>query len=639
MKKFLYPFIPLTTVCWLLFLFLFPHKPVYASEAILNFNSTIVVAPDASITVTEEIRARCLGRNISHGIYRDIPVKYRRSDGSVINSRFKILDIKMDGHAAEYHTSNELDNIRIYIGSSNRLLPHGVHSFQITYRMERMVGFFDNYDELYWNVTGNQWQFPIEEATCQIILPEKTRFLQFASYTGRFGSKQNKAKVTEKIPGSITFATTAPLATGEGLTVAVAWPAGIVKRPTSSEKAIFFLRDNLSFAMGLLGLMASFIYFFLTWKKVGKDPEKGTIIPRFEPPKQFGPAAARYIMKMGFDNHCFTAAVINLAVKGYLKIKEEKGKFTLIRKREGEKGALSEGEKRLFGRLFYNTDELEIRAGKSRELKSAIQALKNSLKAHFERIYFLTNTRQLVPGLVLSVLTLVLIAAGSPDPFSAGFMSLWLSGWSGFTAFLVYTAYVGLREVVRSKSAGTLKKVIAPVLFSIPFTIFWFVGCAFYGKLAGFHCLAIFLILIAMNIAFYQLMKAPTMKGRKIMDQLEGFRLFLKTAEKERLQQLIPPGKAPEFFEKYLPWAVALDVGNQWGEKFSQYLSEAEPREGGYAPMWYTGTHFTPTALSSSLGSGLTSSVTGATFTGGSSGSGGGGFSGGGGGGGGGGGW
>ncbi len=638
LKNLIYSPLLFSACCMLLLLSMAPC-PAGASEAILNFASTIVVDPDSSIIVTEDIKAECLGRNIRHGIYRDMPVRYRRADGSVINSRFKLLEVRLDGRPAPYHTASRGDNTRIYIGSSKHLLPKGVHTFQIVYKMERMIGFFKEYDELYWNVTGNRWAFPIEKASCRIILPARARIVQYSSYTGRFGSRQNRARVTEKAPGTIAFETTAPLMPGEGLTVAAAWPPGLVTRPTLGQNILFLLRDNLSFAGGLLGVLATFMYFYLTWKRVGKDPEKGTVIPRFNPPKQFGPAAGRYIMKMGFDNKAFTAAVINLAVKGYLSIHEEGGKFRLVRKRQGEKGPLSEGEKALFSRLFYSFDEVEIGRSYAAELKSAIESLKNSLKLHFERIYFLANTKQLVPGLLLSILTLAVMAVGSSDPFGAAFMSLWLSGWSGFSAFLAYTAYMGLKEVFRSKSLGVLKKTISPVLFAIPFIIFWFIGCGFYGKLAGFHCLAVFLVLIAMNGAFYQLMKAPTMRGRKIMDQLEGFRLFLQTAEKERLEQLVPPEKVPALFEKYLPWALALDVQNQWAEKFSRYLAETGSSPGTYSPIWYTGTHFTPSGLSTALGSGLSSAVTGATFSGGSSGSGGGGFSGGGGGGGGGGGW
>ncbi len=626
------------TFLFFLFLLAYPGH-LLASEAILQFTSTITVSADASITVTENIKARCLGRNMKHGIYRDIPVRYKRSDGSVVDSRFKLLQVKIDGRPAKWHTSRRDDDIRIYMGSANRLLPHGIHSFELTYRMERMIGYFHDYDELYWNVTGDQWRFPIEKAVCQVLLPGDTRVIQHASYTGPHGSRQTMAMVTENRPGSITFETASVLRPGAGFTIAVAWPPGVVTRPTLLQNILFLIRDNMSFAAGLLGTLVTFVYFFFTWKKVGKDPEKGNIIPRFDPPKGFGPAAARYIMKMGFDNGAFSAAVINLAVNGYLEIREDEGRFTLVRKRQGEKGALSEGEKRLFSRLFSGMDELELSRHESHRLKAALEALKNSLKAHFERIYFMTNTRQLVPGLVLSAVTLALMALGSSDIFGAAFMSLWLSGWSGFTAFLAYTAYTEIKQFMHTKSMNALKNVGKPALFALPFIFFWFVGCAFYGKLAGFYSLAVFIVLVALNLAFYQLLKAPTMKGRKIMDQIEGFRMFLETAEKHRLEQLVSPEHVPELFERYLPWAVALGVENQWAEKFSRYLAKAGSSTGTYTPSWYIGSHFTPTSLSSALGSGMTSAVTGATFSGGSSGSGGGGFSGGGGGGGGGGGW
>lgn len=623
-----------------IFLLSFPIT-VHASEVIKDFESTVVVNQDASITVTEKIQAVCLGHNIKHGIYRDIPYKYHTSSGYQTDTHLKVLDVKIDGRRADFHQVVRTPFVRIYMGNKKIFLPHGMHSFEITYTMKRMVGFFDKYDELYWNVTGNQWAFPIERASVVIILPKDTRFMQFATYTGRLGSKKTMARVTDKGPRSIAFETTAPLNPGEGFTVAAAWPPGIIERPTDVEKILYFLWDNISLAVGLIGTCITFLYFFITWKKVGKDPEKGTVVPIFEPPKAFGPAAARYIMKMGFDDKVFSAAVISLAVKGYLTIKDEHGKYTLIRRRDGAKGELSEGEKSLFAKLFSRYDEVSLDSSNASTIQSALKALQKNLTAHFERIYFYSNRKQLIPGLVLSLLTLFGMALGSEDIFGAAFMSVWLSGWSGFSAFLALSAYNALKSAFAAKQFGSFKQALKPTLFALPFTFFWFVGCLFYAKLAGFSSLVVFIALISINIFFYQIMKAPTMHGRKMMDILEGFQMFLETAEKYRLKTLTAPGKLPELFEKYLPWAVALDVENQWTEKFNNYLKDATTpeTERAYSPTWYVGSFHTPTALTSSLGSGISSAVASASVSGSGSGSSGGGFSGGGGGGGGGGGW
>ena len=147
-------------------------------------------------------------------------------------------------------------------------------------------------------------------------------------------------------------------------------------------------------------------------------------------------------------------------------------------------------------------------------------------------------------------------------------------------------------------------------------------------------------ILVIVNIVFHHLLKAPTKLGREIMDRIEGFKMYLSTAEKERLNSIKEPEKTPELFEMFLPYAIALDVENEWGEKFADVLEKAGT---DYSPGWYNGASWSTlgaVGVASTLGSSLTSTISSSsTAPGSSSGSGGGGFSGGGGGGGGGGGW
>jgi uncharacterized membrane protein len=144
---------------------------------------------------------------------------------------------------------------------------------------------------------------------------------------------------------------------------------------------------------------------------------------------------------------------------------------------------------------------------------------------------------------------------------------------------------------------------------------------------------------------FYHLLKAPTALGARAMAEINGFREFLNTAEKDRLEVLNPPQITPEVFEKFLPYAIALDCENRWSKRFEAEAAAAgiDPHSSTYySPLWYSGSsgNFTSAAFASSLGASMAAAAaSAATAPGSSSGSGGGGFSGGGGGGGGGGGW
>ncbi|MEE8370716.1 MAG: hypothetical protein V3R73_01115, partial [Sphingomonadales bacterium] len=152
------------------------------------------------------------------------------------------------------------------------------------------------------------------------------------------------------------------------------------------------------------------------------------------------------------------------------------------------------------------------------------------------------------------------------------------------------------------------------------------------------------LMILALIPTFYFLLKRPTLKGRRLMDELEGFKDYLSVAEKDRLKFHNPPEKTPELFEKYVPYAIALKVEDMWGSQFEDVLANAAREAGrdGYSPAWYSGggRRFRTTSFTSSLSSGFTSAISSASQAPSSGGSGfSGGFSGGGGGGGGGGGW
>jgi uncharacterized membrane protein len=179
-------------------------------------------------------------------------------------------------------------------------------------------------------------------------------------------------------------------------------------------------------------------------------------------------------------------------------------------------------------------------------------------------------------------------------------------------------------------------------LFSLPFIAGEIVGIVLFTTMTSLLSILLVLSIVVTNFVFYRLLKAPTLLGRRMMDHIEGFKMYLETAEEERLNMMTAPEKTPELFEKFLPYALALDVENNWAEKFNDVLSKSGQVE-SYSPSWYMGRSWSSigsSGFASSLGSSLSGAISSsATAPGSSSGSGGGGSSGGGGGGGGGGGW
>jgi len=549
---------------------------VLADERILDYQSDIIIHADGDLIVTETIRVRAEGQDIRRGIYRDFPTSYSDRLGNHYRVDLNVLEVKRNGATEPFHTEKRANGVRIYIGSADRMIGSGVHTYQLRYQTSRQVGFFAAYDELYWNVTGNGWMFPIDRAGARIELPAAVNSadLQTSFYTGPQGATGGDARSEIADERTIMFESTRVLQPREGLTVAVGWPKGIVRQPTAPERMSHFLRDNGAALVLLIGLIAPFGWYVWAWNRAGRDPEKGVIIPLFKPPVGMTPAGCSYVLNMSFGNKAFAAAVVSLGVKGYLEIQEDDDVFTLRRKTFAGPATASKGESAVLERLFENGEEVDLDQKNYRVFMKAKEELRRAMKAEHLGRLFILNSMYALPAVLMTIAATVIAATMRGGPF------IWVT----------------------------------------------------YAVLS-----------LALHALFLFLMRAPTPAGRQIMDQIEGFRMYLDTAEQDRLELMRSPQLTPEVFEAFLPYAYALGVENSWCDRFARELPEELAQRGGYQPRWYSGRHSGLSALSHlghEFNSSFSSAISSASSPpGSSSGSGGGGSSGGGGGGGGGGGW
>ena len=561
----------------LLLLLLLPLS-VVADERILSFHSDIRVMTNGMIEVTETIEVRAEGNRIRRGIYRDFPTEYEDKLGNEYRIAFRPLAVLRNDRGEPYHTQSIRRGVRTYFGSADRFIDHGVHTYTFRYEASRMLGFFDEHDELYWNVTGFDWAFPIDAASATVTLEFDAPLsgISFEAYTGRFGAQGTDYKAHIDSARSVHFRSTRPLSPVNGMTIVVGWPKGFVEEPTRTDRVGWLLKDNRNLLVAVIGFILLLVYFVPVWHKYGRDPEEGVVITRYLPPEEYSPASLRYVRQMYYDDKVMTAAVVNLAVKGYLEIKRRGSKHWLIKKDSDLlRPELAAGEHELFVGLFKDGSKIELDDENHETLGKARSEHRESLQRDYKKKYFKTNAWVSVPAAFIMLAT-VLIA------FNIG--------------------------------RGATPAVIAMVVVS-------FITMAFFAFI----------------------MRAPTLRGRKLLDEMLGFKDYLEIAEKEELNLRNPPEKTPELFEAFLPFALALGVDQQWSEKFASiFASIRNPNGEAYRPSWYNGRWNNSNLskrtnkLSGSLNSAIGSSV---SPPGSSSGSGGGGFSGGGGGGGGGGGW
>lgn len=624
-----------------------PAAAADRDERILQFDSEIWIHRDGSMTVRETIEVNAARRKIRRGIYRDFPTVYQDGHGTRVVVDFDVEAVTRNGRPESYHTQRISNGVRVYIGDKDRLIRTGRHTYTLTYRTDRQLGFFEDFDELYWNVTGNGWAFDIERARAIIHLPQGARVQDYSAYTGPTGARGQDFTYTPLVDGVVRFETTRTLRPREGLTVAVAWPTGYVDRPTDTQKVFYVLSDNSTVVAGLIGLGLLFLYYLYVWGKVGRDPAAGVIVPQYEPPGHISPAGARYVMQFGFDDKVFTAAIVSMAVKGFLTISEDGGNdFTL--RATGGKAPLTPGESAIARSLFPGgTGSIELDRKNHRELQTAQKKLQTRLRNEFEKTHFVRNTWYFVPGLALSLLALGVLALAADEPAIAGFLTVWLTGWTIGVYFLTRQCWRAWKSALSTGSVGGTAGALVSTLFALPFIAGEIGGLIFYATAATVGGAVMLLCMQALNVVFYHLLKAPTKLGRRLMDDVEGFKLYLSVAEKDRMNMLNPPERTPELFEKFLPYAIALEVEHEWAEQFSGVLAAAgtSPDSRGshhYRPHWYSGRSLDRglSGFGSALGGAFAGAIASASTSPGSSGgSGGGGSSGSGGGGGGGGGW
>lgn len=616
--------------------------PTAHAEMIHEFTSDIQVHSDGHLIVTDTIIVTASHYRIKRGIYRDFSTRYKTPAGKTKRVMFKVLEVLRNGNPEPYHIERTREGKRIYIGTKGRFVERGRHTYTITYSTNAQIGFFADYDELYWNVTGGDWEFMIEQATVTVSLPHGTQILSSEGYTGRFGEQGQDYWLAPVEDSQITLGTARPLLPGEGFTIAISWPKGIVLPAGLGTRLSALLEEFSGISLALVGIMLLLAYYGWAWTRVGRDLAPGTTIPLFEPPEGLSPAAIRFLSRMKFDHTAFTAAILSLAVKGMLTIEEEKGQFSLKKQDPMPYPALTWGEKRILKELFqfYRT-VIPLNKDQYLPIGSAIDGLEEELKQEFEVFYFMRNRNYLIPGLLISVCTLVALLAFSPDFLKNIFLSLWAAGWVGSFYNLGLHCWRSWRGVQRQRQR-TFFTALGKSLGLLVLTATGITSLIFLARSFTPAGVLIVLVVTGVNLLFYFLLKAPTAEGRQLMDEIEGFKLYLSVAEKERLLMYNPPHRTPELFERLLPYALALGVAHKWSAQFESVMTQAA-EQNNYQPLWYHGESFGlhnfaafTTAVGSSLGSAISAS---SIDPGSASGSLGGGFAGGGGGGGGGGGW
>jgi uncharacterized membrane protein YgcG len=550
-----------------------------------NFQSDQTLSredPQGQLHIVERLNVTFTDFN--HGILRAIPDSYK--DHSL---RLHVNRITSDsGAPAQFSTFGLNGNTVLKVGDPNRTVT-GKQQYTIDYTLKNVISFYDNHDELFWDVNGDQWKQPFEKVTATVHLPSDLKQSRKPiCFTGVFESTGQNCTVSNTSDGFIVT-TTQPLSANQTLTYVTAFPKGTFRPSSLLDNLTEHSRSIAEVGVPILILGGGSL---LLWFRGGRDARgSGIIIPQYDAPDGLSPMAVGTLSDFKLDNRDITATIIKLAVEKHIKIIESKqdkliGKDTLdytLQLINPDFSKLDAYEAVLMAALFPSPQQdalVNITAEKNKLYKTATSLKKTVESDLTEAGYFKAN------------------------PLTAGKV---LTGFLAAVGIVVYFAWRALD---------------APLVIG----------------------LGISLAIMAVAAHF---MSARTAKGVAAKEHIQGLKLYLDVAEKDRLQKLQGPDaqyaanagepvKTVELFEKLLPYAIVLGVEKQWAKQFEELYTSP--------PDWYAGnmSAFNVGYLAGSLGDGLNATMNSAfsaPSSSGSSGFGGGGFSGGGGGGGGGGGW
>jgi hypothetical protein len=479
-----------------------------------RLDATIDVSADGSILVDETIVPRFTGS--WNGIFRTVPVEYRTPQGLNYTLRLDVESVTDgEGRALKYESSRERHyrKFKIYVPGA----ADATRVVKLRYRVGNGLRFFDEHDELYWNVTGDEWEVPIESASAHVRLPDGVSGLRATAFRGAYGSTEQSDVSTAS--DGVHVKTTRGLGMREGLTVVVGWNPGVVHRPTSVEKAADTVYSNLPLAVPPL----VFLGMYRLWRTRGRDPELTPIAPQYEPPAHMTPAELGTLVDGKPDMRDITASIVDLAVRGYLHITEAEterlfGLFTnrdytfSLKKGRSEWAALKPHERDLLDALF---------AGGTTSV--TLSDLKNKFYRHLPGLRDELYGRLVADGYY----------TGRPDRVRL----LYIAGG------IVVGGLIGVvgTSILSARGMQPGSGIAAGILSGLIVIFFgWF-------------------------------MPSRTTRGTRELEKVLGFREFLSRVEGDRLDRMV---KSPEMFEKFLPFAMALGVEANWAKAFEGIYSQ-----------------------------------------------------------------
>jgi hypothetical protein len=554
-----------------------------ARPGITFFRADVTVRENATLEVREEIAVRNASSFYKHGFQRDLPISltdrwdtryvgtYQKDNGI----RVKILEVTEDGQRVKYELGKRYGYAQLSIGERNVQLDSGEHRFVIRYTVDWAMISGAGRDTLYWNAVGSERTVPIAEAILAVHLPEAVpgEKIEVEPRVGGLGGSfprrpENTLERVDDASGAIVYRAT-NMNPRQSLSLAVTWPSGYIHMP----KIVFLRREGgVLVAPALL-----FLYYLIAWVWIGPDAKPGVVVARYEPPEGISPAAARYIASGITDGRSLAAVIAQLAVHGCIHVDSDHGKYKLSRlmSDRASEAALAPEENFVLALLFEDGPEIVL-TGAMDERNAAqngryVAHIHDELANQLGKKYFTRHSGIIALGVLatfVSALALAVMARGR-DTSAAVFTTLWVLFMGLTMGMMIEFSFASAWKNAVRAGTGWIKLLPGTAAFSIfAAVIVYLLKTVASGVSLSFSLMLVAFLLI--NLGWGPRLKRKSPLGRQVSDQIAGFRQFLEKVDRDKLDRLNPAGSAQEDLDRYLPYAIALEVKEAWGDHLSQ---------------------------------------------------------------------
>jgi len=530
-----------TSFSFVLILTFLSFTTAQTEEYIQKYDVEIQLNKDRSIDVEENIQVYFM--EDARGLTRSFPTK-RSIDNKSVDTKYQNLQVYKNGNSEPFTKGKSDDDDLYYIGSQDVILDPGYYQYNITYSVPNQIIFDDGKVQLRWNAIGTDVVFRSEKAKVTVKFEEDMKFLDSKMYVGKYGSGQNEARVKETRQGNeIVYNIDEGLTSNEAVTIEIDLASESVVAPT-------FFQKYSSFLTLLLGGLAMFFYFILTWFKYGRDPKPNPSALLYDTPENLSPASINYIEQERYTGRALTSSLIALATKGFIKISKDgesgifKKEVYTIEKLRNTDGELPVEQANIIDTLFSKNSTVYLDG----EYQKVVQATRRS-----HQVVLQTQHREFV------------------------------------------------------KKGNNLKFILYPILILIVVLVISSIlaNTIEINSYPHFKNVLIFIPLSIVSLIIYRyLIIQPTVERLNLQEEIKAFKQYIEMNVNDLSKLNDAPERDISHFESLLPYAYALGVESNWSDSFSDIMKQSS-----YSPDW-SGGHYRHSGMHQGLYYGVQSTAT-----------------------------